>query len=284
MGLMLPRKAANARKAKRVLGPVRPDRSARAAYYRALMDQVRYLQAQTAKLGDLAASGAERARVAQALALMSEDAKRRAAAAAPGVVRRFVDEVDRRNRERLESAIARGMGVEFARVIDTPEVQADMQMALTRNVGLVQSITERHLAAVGEAVAANYSGQAMPGGAGSLMERLQQLGDLSDNRARLIARDQTSKLAGDLNASRQRAAGIEEYDWGTSDDSRVVGTPGGRYPVASNPEVHGDHYERQGKRFRWDQPPPDGHPGQAIQCRCYARPVLNLETLVAQYV
>lgn len=283
MGLILPSKAKNARKVVRTLGPVRPDRSARASYYKAMQDQVRFLQAQTANLSDLVSSGADRSRVAQALASMMSDAKRRAAAAAPSVATRFVEEVDRKNRARLESVISKGLGVDFARIIDSPDVAADLQMALTRNVNLITSITDKHLSAVGDAIMANYSGQPMVGG-GSLMDRLKQLGDITDNRARLIARDQTSKLAGDLNSSRQQAAGIEEYEWGTSEDSRVVGNPAGRYPVATDPSVHGDHYDRAGKTFKWSDPPPDGHPGAAIQCRCYARPKLNLQTLTAQYI
>lgn len=284
MPLILPSKAKNARKTVRTLGPIRPDRSARAAYYRAMQDQVRYLQAQTAALSDLVMSGAERARVAQELARMTEDAKRRAAATAPGIATRMVDEVDRKNRARIESVIAKGLGVDFARVVDTADVAADLQMALTRNTSLITSITDRHFAAVSDAVMANYSGQPIPGGASSLMDRLKQLGSISDNRARLIARDQTSKLSGDLNSSRQQAAGIDEYEWVTAEDSRVVGNPSGRYPVATEPQVHGDHYDRAGKVFKWSDPPPDGHPGAAIQCRCFGRPRLNLDTLMAQYI
>lgn len=101
-------------------------------------------------------------------------------------------------------------------------------------------------------------------------------------RARLIARDQVSKLNSDLSQSRQRDVGIEEYYWETSDDERVRGTRG---EVKKN-----KHNVLDGKLCRWNDSlvysPDDGktwlkrstinafigHPGEDYQCRCWARP------------
>lgn len=279
--LILPNDGKKRRKQVRSLKPTRATRGARASYQRSLLDQVRYLKAQTANLSDLLTSGAERSRVAQALAQLTQQAQVQARAAAPNMARGMVEQVDRINKQQLQSAIAEGLGVEFARIVDGPEVLANLELALTRNTALIESITSQHLAQVGQAVLDNYRGVPLPEGV-SLTQRLQQIGGISENRARLIARDQTSKLAGALNSTRQQEAGIEEYTWHTSLDNRVVGTPGGLYPKGS--ERHEDHYEREGKTFRWDSPPSDGHPGEPIQCRCYPRPVLDLEKLKAQYV
>jgi len=91
-----------------------------------------------------------------------------------------------------------------------------------------------------------------------------------DNRAKLIARDQTNKFLGSLTALRQTELGIEQYVWMTSNDERVRGRPGGKYP-----DARPSHWSRQGKKFSWDKPPSGGHPGFAIQCRCVAVPVLD---------
>lgn len=48
---------------------------------------------------------------------------------------------------------------------------------------------------------------------------------------------------------------IEFYVWHTQHDARVRGA----------------HAERDGKIFRWDDPPEVGHPSQDFGCRCYAR-------------
>ena len=61
-----------------------------------------------------------------------------------------------------------------------------------------------------------------------------------------------------------------------------MGNPGGLYPEGN--AVHGNHWEREGQEFRWDQPPEDGHPGQPIECRCSAEPIIDLEELDATYV
>lgn len=82
---------------------------------------------------------------------------------------------------------------------------------------------------------------------------------ISKNRARLIARDQVASLNGELTQIRQTRMGVTEYIWRTSGDERVR-------PA---------HEELDGQRFRWDDPPPEGHPGEPINCRCVAEPVLD---------
>lgn len=86
-------------------------------------------------------------------------------------------------------------------------------------------------------------------------------------RAVIIARDQVGKLNGEMTMNRQKAIGIKSYFWRTSVDERVRGNPTGRFPNAEP-----SHYSREGKKFYWDRPPEDGHPGTAIMCRCYAEP------------
>lgn len=76
-------------------------------------------------------------------------------------------------------------------------------------------------------------------------------------RAKLIARDQVSKLNGQLTKERQNQAGIDTYFWRTANDERVRPT----------------HNANKGQEFSWDTPPAvTGHPGHDIQCRCYGEP------------
>lgn len=96
--------------------------------------------------------------------------------------------------------------------------------------------------------------------------RVEDLADLirertgvSESRAELIARDQTLKTNGNLTANRQRNAGITSYVWSTSLDDRV----------------RPDHAALEGKTIAWDDPPDVGHPGEDIQCRCVAIPVID---------
>ena len=91
-----------------------------------------------------------------------------------------------------------------------------------------------------------------------LAELIGERVDVSLSRATLIARDQTLKLNGALNALRQTEAGVESYTWSTSRDERV----------------RESHAELEGETFSWDDAPEPGHPGEDIQCRCVAIPVI----------
>lgn len=81
-------------------------------------------------------------------------------------------------------------------------------------------------------------------------------------RAALIARDQLGSLRADITKERHLQLGIESYFWEDSDDDRV----------------RPSHEARDGKEFKYSDPPPDGNPGKPIRCRCTARP--NLDALL----
>lgn len=90
----------------------------------------------------------------------------------------------------------------------------------------------------------------------NIMERV----DVTKSRAKLIARDQTSKLNSQLNQLKQQQVGITHYTWQTAMDERVRPT----------------HAIKQGNVYSWDNPPADtGNPGDDINCRCIALPVFD---------
>ena len=79
-------------------------------------------------------------------------------------------------------------------------------------------------------------------------------------RINLIARDQVSKLNGQLTQLRQTNIGIKEYIWRTSEDERV----------------RSSHAAKNGNKYKWNKPPVDtGHPGEDYQCRCWAEAVFD---------
>ena len=126
-----------------------------------------------------------------------------------------------------------------------------------------------------------------------LRKQIQAVAGITERRAKLIARDQVRKLQGALHEARQTDLGIDSYIWRTSRDERVAGNPAGLYPdVPSNSPTHGDHHEREGRRFSWKLSGGalveilangktkatnyrDGHCGSGIQCRCFAEPYIE---------
>lgn len=113
-------------------------------------------------------------------------------------------------------------------------------------------------------IEALQSGQNVSDMTQSVFDIMSERTDVSDSRAKLIARDQVSKLNGALTQGRQRDIGVEGYIWRTVGDERVRET---------HQEVDGDYYS-------WDDPPAEtdgNHPGEDYQCRCWAEPVLPSE-------
>lgn len=189
---------------------------------------------------------------------------------------KWVAEISKDGRERLEGNIARSLGLDMTHIFDDKTVMDAAETVLMDTRALITSVPEEYLAKVQQAVTHNFMQLPLPEGK-SLTEHIRHLAGGSYAQANRLARDQTSKINTAINQARQTSIGIEEYIWRTARDRRVVGTPGGAYPESNS--VHGNHYKREGKTFRWDNPPADGHPGYAINCRCWAEPIIDVNKL-----
>lgn len=125
----------------------------------------------------------------------------------------------------------------------------------SQNLTLIKSIDSRTMEAIHYTLAQNVIRAARREEmTAELVETIKKLGDVSENRAVLIASDQVGKLNSQLTQYEQQRQGIDSYIWVTMGDSRV------------RPQ----HRERSGKRYYWKEPPEGGHPGYAIRCRCTA--------------
>jgi SPP1 gp7 family putative phage head morphogenesis protein len=131
-----------------------------------------------------------------------------------------------------------------------------VQAFVDANVGLVKNIPDK-LAHDVEAASlrAVQTGKLH----GDLADELENKFGFAEDRAKLIARDQVGKLYGQVNAARQRELGVRRFQWVTVHDERV------------RPE----HEDRDGKIYSYDDPPDGELPGEPINCRCYASPMLD---------
>ncbi len=100
----------------------------------------------------------------------------------------------------------------------------------------------------------------------NLIESIQREKKISYNKAKFLAKQETSLMVSKYRQIRYEEIGIKKYMWSTSKDVRV----------------RHDHRELQGKIFRFDQPPVTDHttmarnnPGEDYNCRCVAIPVLS---------
>lgn len=90
-----------------------------------------------------------------------------------------------------------------------------------------------------------------------LMDRFR----IYKNRSVLVGRNQTLVLNAEINKQRQQASGITHYIWTTCLDDRV----------------RPSHAMLEAQLCDWLVPPLDGvyHPGEDINCRCVAFPILE---------
>lgn len=172
---------------------------------------------------------------------------------AQGLAAMVAQRVDKYNKEQFHRLLRRAYGVDVFKA--EPGLAKILRPWEAENIGLIKSIPEQYLNTLhGRVVAAVRKGTSLR----DMTRQIRDSYDLPRNRAELIARDQIGKLNGDLSRYRQTNIGVEEYDWRGVLDERE----------------REEHVEREGQRFRWDTPPPDGHPGQPIRCRCWGSPVL----------
>jgi SPP1 gp7 family putative phage head morphogenesis protein len=163
--------------------------------------------------------------------------------------------------QQLAAEIKKSVRIDITPVLKRKSIERVMKKATKDNIDLITSIPEQYFGKVREALVENFSsGQRWE----TLVDKLVHVGDVTESRAKVIARDQTSKMNSSFNQTRQESLGIEEYEWQTSGDERVRDT----------------HAANNGKTFRWDNPPSEtGHPGEDILCRCTAIPKLNLDKM-----
>lgn len=165
------------------------------------------------------------------------------------------DETNARNEGYYDRLSEKIVGISVAR--NEPWLAAEIDAFTSSNARLITSIQSDYLDRVeGIITRGVQSGRLST----EITKEIQSTFKIPKNRAKLIARDQVSKLNGNLNRLRQTNAGVEEYEWLTAEDERVRPT----------------HRANNGKIFKWDSPPSaTGHPGEDVNCRCVPIPVIE---------
>lgn len=142
-----------------------------------------------------------------------------------------------------------------------------VQQWIDSNVNLIKSIPQASLTSMREITMEGFrSGKT----AADIAKSIQKSYGTSKRKATFLARDQIGKLNSQISKQQQEDAGVSEYIWRTTGDSRV----------------RNSHKKLDKKKFRWDSPPlvdektgRHGHPGEDYSCRCVALPVFNFDTM-----
>jgi len=142
--------------------------------------------------------------------------------------------------------------VRIAQALTAP-FEAQLELARIANIDLINDISFQQRLRLLDAL--NDLNNPIP-----LEERTQKILNSSRSRARLIARDQTAKINGELSRLRHQAAGAQRYVWRTVSDERVRD---------DHAAVDGDEYFYGATTNTNSGAPPQVD----IQCRCTDDPI-----------
>lgn len=96
----------------------------------------------------------------------------------------------------------------------------------------------------------------------TLKQEIMRTGEVTEARARTIARTEVGRASTAITQARSTAIGSRGYIWRTADDS----------------DVRHSHKQMEGKYVDWSKPPTldgmTGHAGQFPNCRCYCEIVV----------
>lgn len=159
-------------------------------------------------------------------------------------------------------------------LIKEPWEDALIKSWISNNVSLIKGLSDEYIKKINNAL---ITGLQQDLTIADLEQSLRDINkDFSVNRTRLIARDQTNKLNGILMQKRQQDIGADIYQWGTARDERVRVSHkamNDKYCTWSDKTVYADTLE-DAIKGNWKKRSSIGgvekHPGEDIQCRCYA--------------
>jgi SPP1 gp7 family putative phage head morphogenesis protein len=169
--------------------------------------------------------------------------------------RQVADATQRHQAGQLRNQLRARVGVDI--FFNDRTLAARVDHFAHENVALIKSLGNRTLDKIGTRVARGFSAGHR---AEEIAKDIQDEYDIAERHANLIARDQVGKLNGQINAARQQELGITHFVWRTVHDERV----------------REEHAHLDGETFAYADPPSEGIPGEPVNCRCFAEPVIDL--------
>lgn len=195
---------------------------------------------------------------------------------ANSIASRIVGTANNVNKDRFDKTIGRSLGIDLKGALSSSGKAVQDQLEIDRqlNAGLIKSVATQFKQEISETILSSVqSGERST----NLITQIKERYDASQSRAKMIARDQTSKLNGSLTKARAQAVGSKTYIWRGTGDERE----------------RKSHMALNGALCKWDDPSVYsddngvtwqsrrrigafiGHPSEDYQCRCGAAPVIE---------
>lgn len=162
--------------------------------------------------------------------------------------------------DELYKEYSKRMGLTLKKQLEQSEVGELTTAIINEQVDLIKSIPIEAGERAQKLALENLSGARR---ADEIARELKKTTEVTESRAKLIARTEVARANTALNLARSTSVGSTRYIWRTSGDK----------------DVRPSHKKMNNKEFSWDSPPTlsdgmTGHPGTFPNCRCYAEPIL----------
>lgn len=194
------------------------------------------------------------------------------------IANRIVLRANSVNAKRFDDKASEAIGVDLkgALIGGSKQVREQLDLARMTNASLITNMTDEFKRRIGKTIMDNvHAGERST----NLITQIMEDYHVTQSRAKLIARDQTSKINGDLTKVRAEAIGVKTYIWSGSLDERERDSHRvmeGKLCKYSDPTVYSDDGGETWKKRKAIRGV-ELHPSQDYGCRCIGRAVVNFE-------
>lgn len=204
--------------------------------------------------------------VEQLIEALTVFGRRRAGNIISGLEKR-AEKIEERNRREYMRSIRAVIGVDLFGGVDGEGLKISMRSWARENASLIRDIPDKMMRDI-EGIA--QRGLRSGAGPEAIAKNIRKTMDTTENRAKLIARDQVSKLNGQLTKQRNEALGVERYIWKTSTDERVRASHRAMHNKLCRWDDDSVYSDDGGKTWKSRASIGGyiGHPGSDYQCRC----------------
>lgn len=169
----------------------------------------------------------------------------------------FVNSISSASKIMVEQQVSIGPHL-LPNIQETPDINNFIQGKIKENASLIKNIRDNYMSKIQQDI---YRSVTNHESATQLHKALNKEANMSYNRAKLIAVDQTGSIHGQLNVKRQHANGFDWYEWDTMEDERV----------------RPSHAALDRTAHKYDGSDIDIIPGEEIRCRCVATPLEDFD-------
>lgn len=195
---------------------------------------------------------------------------------ASSISTRIVGTANRVNAERFDKQASKMFGIDLKGALASSGQAVRDQLEIDRqlNASLIKSVATEFKQEIADTIMANVqSGERST----NLITQIKERYNVSQSRAKLIARDQTSKLNGSLVKARSEALGVKTYIWSCVMDERARDdhkAMNGKLCKLNDDTVYSDDNGETWKS-RKSIGGYIGKPTEDYQCRCSMLPIVD---------